>query len=115
MLRVKGLPLIHCSLCETKVSHNGQCDKDQFGSRHTCIENPHDAHIMLFATIQCMKFPCGTYFSCRGLTVFPFLKSANFIFLLESEVIPRGKSFGSARIRTHSNHVAKEFTQQRGC
>ena len=39
------------------------------------------------------------------------------------EVIPRGKSFGSARIRTqnsyvtvdHSNHVAKELTQQRGC
>ena len=37
-----------------------------------------------------------------------------------SEVIPRGKSFGSARIQTqnscvtvsHSNHVAKELTQQ---
>ena len=40
-----------------------------------------------------------------------------------SEVIPRGKCFGSARVQTqnswvtvdHSNHVAKELTQQRGC
>ena len=40
-----------------------------------------------------------------------------------AEVIPRGKYSGSARIRTqnscmtvdHSNHVAKELTQQRGC
>ena len=40
-----------------------------------------------------------------------------------SEVIQRGKYFGSARIRTqkscvivnHSNHVAKELNQQRGC
>ena len=40
-----------------------------------------------------------------------------------SKAIPRGKIFGSARIRTqnscvtvdHSNHVAKELTQQRGC
>ena len=40
-----------------------------------------------------------------------------------NKVIQRGKSFGSSRILTqnscatvdHSNHVAKEFTQQQGC
>ena len=39
------------------------------------------------------------------------------------EVIPRGKSFGSARIRIqnscvtvdHSYHVANELTKERGC
>ena len=44
-------------------------------------------------------------------------------FSLITKAIPKGKIFGSARIRTqnscvtvdHSNHVAKELTQQRGC
>ena len=42
---------------------------------------------------------------------------------LDTKAIPKGNIFGSARIRTqnscvtvdHSNHVAKELTQQRGC